>query len=103
MSTDVTDGAQATLGTEALSRADWKFESISLQGRVRNEPANGRGAASGAKYMTSVRTGAFVLGAAGLLRDRQATTYWASTDLLHLVGATHERSRVLQAALNQPV
>ena len=30
-----------------------------------------------ARYITSVCTGAFVLGAAGLLKDKQATTHWA--------------------------
>jgi len=52
--------------------------------------------AEGAKYVTSVCTGAFVLGAAGLLRGRQATTHWAFTDLLPLVGATHVKSRVVK-------
>ena len=49
-----------------------------------------------AKYVTSVCTGAFVLGAAGLLRGRQATTHWAFTDLLPFVGATHVKSRVVK-------
>jgi cyclohexyl-isocyanide hydratase len=37
-----------------------------------------------------------VLGAAGLLKGRRATTHWAYTDLLSLVGATHEKARVVK-------
>src|SRR3954451_10906790 len=33
--------------------------------------------ARGARYVTSVCTGALVLGAAGLLKGRRATTHWA--------------------------
>lgn len=49
-----------------------------------------------AQYATSVCTGAFLLGATGLLRGRRATTHWAYTDLLPLVGAKHERARIVR-------
>ena len=49
-----------------------------------------------ADYVTSVCMGAFLLGAAGLLKGRRATTHWAYVDLLHLVGATHEKARVVR-------
>ncbi len=47
-----------------------------------------RKAGASATYVTSVCTGAFLLGAAGLLGGKQATTHWAYTSLLPLVGAT---------------
>jgi cyclohexyl-isocyanide hydratase len=49
-----------------------------------------------ARFITSVCMGAFVLGAAGLLKGRRATTHWAYTDLLHLVGAAHEKARIVR-------
>ena len=49
-----------------------------------------------AKYITSVCTGAFVLGIAGLLKGRRATTHWAYTGLLSLVGATYEKARIVK-------
>ena len=52
--------------------------------------------AAQAKYVTSVCTGAFILGAAGLLRGRRATTHWAFTGLLPLVGATYEKARIVK-------
>ena len=47
-----------------------------------------------AKYVTSVCTGALVLGAAGLLDGYKATTHWSSMDNLPLFGATPVKTRV---------
>ena len=54
-----------------------------------------RDVAVDAGYVASVCTGALVLGAAGLLRNRRATTHWQSVDLLPLFGAVPVRERVV--------
>ena len=49
-----------------------------------------------ARFITSVCTGALVLGAAGLLVGRRATTHWAAHDLLAAFGAIPTRGRVVR-------
>lgn len=48
------------------------------------------------RWTTSVCTGAFLLGAAGLLQGAPATTHWASRDYLPQVGATYVPERVVR-------
>ena len=48
-----------------------------------------------ARLVTSVCTGALLLGAAGLLRGFRATTHWLSLDLLPLLGAQPVAQRVV--------
>jgi cyclohexyl-isocyanide hydratase len=55
-----------------------------------------RAQAKGVRYLTSVCTGALVLGAAGLLRGKRATTHWASHDFLAALGATPVAARVVR-------
>lgn len=47
-----------------------------------------------ARYVTSVCTGALVLGAAGLLQGYKAATHWASMQFLEAFGATPVNTRV---------
>ena len=49
-----------------------------------------------AKYATSVCTGAFVLGSAGLLQGKKATTHWAYHKDLVRVGAIATKGRVVR-------
>jgi len=55
-----------------------------------------RSQASSATYITSVCTGALVLGAAGLLDGYRAATHWRYMDLLPLVGAEPVDERVVR-------
>jgi cyclohexyl-isocyanide hydratase len=49
-----------------------------------------------ARYVSSVCTGSLVLGAAGLLKGRRATTHWASHDFLARFGAIPTHGRVVR-------
>jgi len=51
--------------------------------------------AATARLVTSVCTGSLVLGAAGLLRGKRATTNWAWRDLLAPFGAIADSARVV--------
>jgi cyclohexyl-isocyanide hydratase len=51
--------------------------------------------AKGARYVTSVCTGALVLGAAGLLKGKRAATHWMSRDMLKAFGAMPVAERVV--------
>jgi cyclohexyl-isocyanide hydratase len=48
-----------------------------------------------AKYVTAVCTGSLVLGAAGLLKGKRATTHWAAIDHLTSLGAIPVSERVV--------
>ena len=52
--------------------------------------------AATARFVTSVCTGALVLGAAGLLRGKRAATHWAWRDLLVPFGAIPDGARVVR-------
>ncbi|MDR3358220.1 MAG: DJ-1/PfpI family protein [Desulfovibrio sp.] len=51
--------------------------------------------AENANYVSSVCTGALILGAAGLLQGYKATTHWSSADLLAPFGAAYTPNRVV--------
>ena len=52
--------------------------------------------AAGAQYVTSVCTGAFILGAAGLLHGVKATTHWRYHSALPRLGAIPVQARVVR-------
>ena len=52
--------------------------------------------AAGARFVTSVCTGSLVLGMAGLLHGRRATSHWNAVDLLPRLGAIPTEGRVVR-------
>ncbi len=52
--------------------------------------------AASARWVTAVCTGAFLLGGAGLLHGKRATTHWGYTHLLPMVGAIPTAGRVIE-------
>ncbi|MET4697169.1 cyclohexyl-isocyanide hydratase [Constrictibacter sp. MBR-5] len=54
-----------------------------------------RSAGEGASLVTSVCTGSLVLGAAGLLKGKRATTHWGAIEQLALLGAIPTPERVV--------
>jgi transcriptional regulator GlxA family with amidase domain len=56
-----------------------------------------RKAHAGSRYSTSVCTGSLILGAAGLLKQSNATTHWAAKSLLEQTGATYIDKRIVVA------
>lgn len=65
------------------------LEDAEVLGFVRNQARH-------ARYLTSVCTGSLVLGAAGLLKGRRATTHWLSHDFLERFGASPVHARVVR-------
>jgi cyclohexyl-isocyanide hydratase len=55
-----------------------------------------RAQAKQARYVTSVCTGSLVLGAAGLLKGRKATSHWFAHDFLEKFGAIPVHGRVVR-------
>jgi transcriptional regulator GlxA family with amidase domain len=71
------------LGTRALERDEPVLEWV-------------RAAHAGTRYTTSVCTGSLVLGAAGLLEGKTATTHWSCSRQLQAHGATAVAQRVVE-------
>ena len=68
---------------------DAAMEDVAIVGFVRKQ-------AEQARYVTSVCTGAFILGAAGVLAGRRATTHWRYHDCLAAFGAEPVKARVVR-------
>jgi putative intracellular protease/amidase len=55
-----------------------------------------RGAHETSDWTTSVCTGSLLLAAAGIIKDLDATTHWAASDVLEALGAHYVADRVVQ-------
>ncbi len=53
-------------------------------------------AGQAATWLTSVCTGSLILGAAGLLKGKRATSHWTARDILALYGAIPDPGRVVE-------
>ena len=62
-----------------------------------------RGQSDTARYVTSVCTGAFILGVAGLLKGRRATTHWAFTELLPSLARRMRRAGLSRTETSSPL
>lgn len=98
-----TDGALTVLPTHSFDEAP-QLDLICVPGGFGTAAAISdsetlqfiRDQGTNAEYVTSVCTGALLLGAAGLLKGKKATTHWAYTALLALCGATYTEGRVIR-------
>lgn len=100
----VSDMGLAILPTATFDDAPMKFDLLLIPGGNEGTIAAARDAetlnfvksrAAQARYFGSVCTGTLVLGAAGLLRGRKATSHWAVRDTLADFGATPVDQRVV--------
>ncbi len=55
-----------------------------------------RKSGEGADYITSVCTGALLLGGAGFLSNKRATTHWAYAEVLKDCGAIYQQARIVR-------
>jgi putative intracellular protease/amidase len=71
---------------------------IGTRALIGNEPTLEwiRAIDAGSTWTTSVCTGSLLLGAAGLLEGKEATTHWAALEMLSAFGATPTSERVVE-------
>jgi transcriptional regulator GlxA family with amidase domain len=93
-------GVQADLALSELSRPDVLLVPGGEGNRALMRDSDAlewlRGAHEASTWTTSVCTGALVLGAAGILEGKRATTHWAYLDRLREFGAEPVTERVVE-------